>query len=135
MSHGVTAGRLNRITAGIIGAAIRVHRALGPGLLESAYRMCLVYELKCGEFLVETERAVPLTYGALTIACAYRADLIVERLVIVEGKALPVVAPIHARQLQTYAQLTDCRVGLLLNFGAPMMRDGVIRIVNRFPDA
>ena len=128
------ADQLNEITSSIIAAAIRIHRALGPGLLETAYLACLCHELRQLEVRLETQKAVPLVYGDLRIDCAYRADLLVERSVIVEVKAADLLAPLHARQLHTYVKLAACPFGLLLNFGAPTMRDGIKRIVNQFPD-
>ncbi len=122
------------LTSAIIAAAIRIHRTLGPGLLESAYLACLAYELTSQGCPIELQRSVPLVYGGVRIDCAYRADLVVEKCVLVEVKALETLAPIHSRQLHTYLLLADCRVGLLLNFGAPTMKDGIKRIVNRFPE-
>jgi GxxExxY protein len=133
MAHTRTANELNATTEAIIGAAITVHRALGPGLLESAYLACLAHELARAGIPFEAQRAIPLDYGALHVVCAYRADLLVEHDVIVEVKALDIVTPVHMRQLRTYMQLADCRVGLLLNFGAVVLRQGIHRSVNRFP--
>ena len=133
MAGASVAEHLNALTRTIIGAAIAVHRALGPGLLESAYLACLSYELSRAGLRFEAQKEIPLVYGDLRVPCAYRADLLVEGCVIVEVKALDVVAPLHSRQLRTYIQLADCRVGLLLNFGRLTMRDGIERVVNRFP--
>jgi GxxExxY protein len=133
MDQTPTADELNALTRTIIGAAIKVHRALGPGLLESTYLACLVSELRQARLRVETQKPIPLVYGDVRVPCAYRADLLVEGQVIVELKAIEATTPIHARQLQTYTQLADCRVGLLLNFGAATLRDGIVRVVNRFP--
>ncbi|HZM58792.1 MAG TPA: GxxExxY protein [Vicinamibacterales bacterium] len=125
---------LNRLTSSIIEAAIRIHRTLGPGLLESAYLQCLRFELISAGLNVESEKALSLLYRGVTIDCAYRADLVVEGVVIVEVKALDSLAPIHSRQLYTYLRVADCRVGLILNFGAMTLRDGIKRVVNGFPE-
>lgn len=125
---------LNHLTSTIIDAAIRIHRALGPGLLEGAYLGCLRFELMSMGLRIETQKALPLTYRGVVIDCAYRADLLVENAVIVEVKALDSLAPIHSRQLYTYLRIADCRVGLILNFGAATMRDGIKRVVNKFPE-
>lgn len=124
---------LNRLTSSVIEAAIRIHRTLGPGLLESAYLQCLRFELISAGLNVESAKALSLLYRGVTIDCAYRADLVVEGVVIVEVKALDSLAPIHSRQLYTYLRVADCRVGLILNFGAMTLRDGIKRVVNGFP--
>lgn len=107
---------------------------MGPGLLEAAYVACLTYELDQRRLRFECQRPVPLVYRDVTLACAYRADLIVEGQVIVEVKALDSIAPIHSRQMLTYLKLADCRVGLILNFGAATLTSGIKRVVNRFPE-
>jgi GxxExxY protein len=129
-----TADSLNQITSSIIAAAIKVHRVFGPGLLESAYLLCLCYELRSLNLQLELQKTLPLVYGEVTIDCVYRADLIVEGAVLVEVKAVEVLAAVHTRQLHTYQKLSDCRVGLLLNFGAPTMKEGIKRVVNKFPE-
>lgn len=134
MTDAPSAAALNQLTETIIGAAIRIHRALGPGLLESAYARCMAYELRAAGLRFESQKAIPLVYGTLSLPCAYRADLLVERSVLVEIKAVDATLPVHARQLHTYIRLADCRVGLLLNFGELVMRDGITRVVNRFPE-
>lgn len=115
-------------TEQIIGGAIEVHRALGPGLLESAYRRCLMQELKLREVTVEAEVAVPLVYKGLALDCGYRLDLIVNDEVIVEVKCVAALLPIHTAQLLTYLRLTGKRVGLLINFNVPVLKDGLRRI-------
>jgi GxxExxY protein len=130
----VTADRLNQITSTIIAAAIRVHRALGPGLLENAYLPCLCYELHAAKVRFERQKTLPLVYRGVTVECAYRTDLIVEEAVLVEVKAMAELAPVHERQLRTYLRLAHCSVGLLLNFGAPTMKAGIKRVANEFPD-
>jgi GxxExxY protein len=125
---------LNASTRRIIAAAIDVHRAIGPGLLESAYAACLCYELHQQGLDFKRQVPIRLKYKNVTIDCAYRADLIVDRVIIVEVKALDLLAPIHARQLLTYLKVLESPVGLILNFGARTMREGIKRVVNRFPD-
>jgi GxxExxY protein len=124
---------LNRITSTVIARAIDVHRALGPGLLENAYLACLCFELHRAGLRFDLQKPIPLTYHGVSIDCAYRADLIVENIVIVEVKALQAVAPIHSQQLFTYLKLANCPVSLILNFGAPTMKAGITRVVNGFP--
>ncbi len=123
---------INQLTSTIIGAAIRVHRELGPGLLENAYLACLCLLLTRTGLRLETQKALPLVFEGVRIDCAYRADLFVEGLAIVEVKALDALAPVHLRQLRTYTKLADCPAGLILNFGAPVMKDGIKRILNGF---
>jgi GxxExxY protein len=133
MAERLTADRLNQTTSTIIAAAIRVHRALGPGLLENAYLSCLCYELTTARIRFEWQKALPLIYRGVTIECAYRADLVVENSVLVEVKALEALAGIHTQQLYTYLRLGGYPVGLLLNFGAATIKAGVKRVVNNFP--
>jgi GxxExxY protein len=130
----ITSQALNGLTSTIIESAIRIHRALGPGLLESAYSGCLSHELTKASLVVERQKPLPLTYGGFSTDCAYRADIVVNGCVIVEVKAVDAFAPIHRRQLYTYLRLADCRVGLLLNFGAAVLRDGIQRVVNEFTE-
>ena len=129
-----TASTLNAITSRIIESAIEIHRALGPGLLESTYLNCLTRDLANAQLPVRTQQAIPLIYKGLSIDCAYRADLVVDGHVLVEVKAIEAFAPIHSQQLLTYLRLGSYPVGLLLNFGAPTMKAGIKRIVNHFPD-
>jgi GxxExxY protein len=126
----LTALRINELTSAIIAAAIAVHRALGPGLLESAYLACLVFELRRRGLRVEEGRPLPVTYCGLKLTCGYRLDIIVEDLVIVEVKTIERFAPIHTAQLLTYLRLADCPVGLLLNFNTPVLKQGIKRIIN-----
>jgi GxxExxY protein len=129
-----TADTLNQITSIILSAAIGIHRALGPGLLESAYLTCLIHELVAAQLRIERQKALPLVYRGVTIECSYRADLVVEESVLIEVKALETLAPIHSQQLYTYLRLGNFPVGLLLNFGAPTMKAGIKRMVNGFPE-
>ena len=117
------------ITGLIIGSAIEVHRGLGPGLLESAYRRCMVVELEARGLVVRTEVAVPLTYKGVEVGCGYRLDLLVAESVIVEVKAVSSLEPIHTAQLLTHLGLSSKRVGLLINFNVPELNDGIRRIV------
>lgn len=126
---------LNLISEKIIGAAISVHRALGPGLLESAYEACLAYEMSHVGLRFERQRPLPVRYRDVLVDCAYRLDFVVEDRVIVELKAIEALAPIHQAQLLSYLKLSDCPLGLLINFNVTSLRDGVRRVVNRFPDS
>jgi GxxExxY protein len=122
--------RLNQITGAIIGAAIDVHRALGPGLPESAYEACLAYELIQQGFEIEQQKPLPLVYKAVHLDYGYRLDLLVERAVIVEIKSVDSLAPIHSAQLLSYLKLSGCQVGLLINFNVDILKNGIRRIVN-----
>jgi GxxExxY protein len=121
---------LNRVTEGIIGAAMEVHKALGPGLLESAYESCLVYELTQRGFKVERQKALPLNYRGVHLDCGYRLDLLVEDAVIVELKAIDGMTPLHEAQVLSYLKLSGCKVGLLINFNVRTLVTGIRRIVN-----
>jgi GxxExxY protein len=122
--------RLNKLTALIIEAAIAVHRVLGPGLLESAYLTCLIFELKRRGLKVDEQRPVPLEYCGLRLECGYRLDLLVDDLVVVEVKSVERLGPLHTAQMMTYLRLTDCPVGLVFNFNSPMLKQGIKRILN-----
>jgi GxxExxY protein len=126
---------LDKITEVIIGAAIKVHRALGPGLLESAYEACLTYELaECG-LSVERQKPLPLVYRDVQLDCGYRLDLLVEGRVIVEIKAIDRLMPIHQAQLLSYLKLSGCKVGLLINFNVLLLKNGVVRVVNHLTES
>jgi GxxExxY protein len=126
---------LNRITESIIGAAIEVHRALGPGLLESAYEACLAFELAQRGLKVEQQKPLPVVYREIELDCGYRLDLLVKEAVIVEVKAVDRLMPIHQAQLLSYLKLSGHRVGLLINFNVKLLKDGIRRVVNDFPDS
>ena len=126
---------LNRITESIISAAIEVHRALGPGLLESAYEACLIFELAQRGLKVEQQKPLPVVYREVKLDCGYRLDLLVEEAVIVEVKAVERLMPIHQAQLLSYLKLSGCKVGLLINFNIKVLKDGIRRVVNDFPDS
>lgn len=127
--------RHNEITGTIIGAAIEVHRALGPGLLESAYEACLAYEIVQRGLYVESQKPLPLVYKEVYLDCGYRLDLLVENTVIVEIKSVDSLAPIHTAQLLSYLKLSNLRVGLLFNFNVEILKDGMRRIVNHFVES
>jgi GxxExxY protein len=133
MATTFTLEALHQMTSTIIAGAVKIHRTLGPGLLENAYLACLCHELKSVGLRFETQKTLSLFYDGARIDCAYRADLIVEGAVVVEVKALDAVPAVYTRQLRTYTRLADCRIGLLLNFGAPTMKDGIKRVINGFP--
>ena len=122
--------RLDGITEQIIGGAIAVHKALGPGLLESAYEACLVYELRQRGLKIEQQKELPIIYGDVKLDCGYRLDLFVEDLVIVELKTVDRLAPIHEAQLLSYLKLADCRLGLLINFNVTLLKRGIRRLAN-----
>ena len=117
------------LTGQIIGAGIEVHQTLGPGLLESAYQACLARELSLREIPFEQEKALPVSYKGIKLDCGYRLDFLVAGKVIVELKAVDVIHPIHEAQLLTYLKLTECKVGLLINFNVPVLKDGIKRRV------
>lgn len=121
---------LNNVTSGIIGAAIDVHRALGPELLESAYEACLAYELIQREMKVEQQKPLPLIYRDVQLDCGYRIDLLVDDAVTLEIKSVDSLAPIHQAQLLSYLKLSGCEVGLLINFNVKLLKQGIVRMVN-----
>ena len=118
-----------QLTDAIIGAAIEVHTHLGPGLLESAYEECLCEELRSRGIHFQSQRPLPLEYKGKKLDCGYRLDLVVEDRVIVEIKSVDGLAPIHEAQLLTYLRLSGKRVGLLINFNVPLLKDGIKRMV------
>ena len=121
---------INALTGEIIGAAVEVHKALGPGLLESAYEACLAYELSEHGMKVERQKSLPLVYKGLQLDCGYRLDLLVNETVIVEVKAVDILAPIHSAQLLSYLKLSGCKVGLLINFNVLVLKQGIKRLIN-----
>lgn len=125
---------LNSITKEIIGLAIKVHRSMGPGLLESVYLTCLCYELKKSGLMVEREKIVPLFYEGIRLEQSYRLDLLVEEKVIVEIKAVETIIAIHRAQLLSYLKLTGCPLGLLINFNVDFLKEGICRMVNNFSE-
>jgi GxxExxY protein len=120
----------NKIGDAIIGAAMRIHSALGPGLLESAYETCLLYELEKQGLLARRQVLIPIRYEALTIDNGYRVDLLIGDLVVVELKAVEAILPVHRSQLLSYLRLGGFKLGYLLNFHVAHMRAGIVRMVN-----
>ena len=120
----------NEISENIIGCAIQVHRELGPGLLESCYEECLYYELVQSGLLVEKQKPLPLVYKEVKLECGYRIDLMVERKVIVEVKAVEALNDIHLAQVLTYLKLSKVKLGLLMNFNVTLLKSGIKRVVN-----
>jgi len=120
---------INQITHEILDSAYKVHSALGPGLLESAYRACLVYELRKKGFKVEEEKALPLIYEEVRLECGYRIDILVEGQVVVELKTVEAFTDVHTAQVLTYIKLSDSKVGLLINFYVKSLKDGIKRLI------
>ena len=125
-------GELDAITKQIVGASIDVHRALGPGLLESVYESCLEFDLIEQGLDVQRQVALPVSYKQVKLEAGYRVDLLVEKQVIVEIKSVEQIAPIHKAQLLTYLKVSNLRVGLLINFNVDVLRKGVSRVVNSY---
>lgn len=122
---------VNRVTGQIVDAAIKVHSLLGPGLLERAYQVCLAHELVKRELAVRSEVLMPVRYDGLELGIDYRIDLLVEDCVIVEVKAVAMILSVHQAQLLSQLKFADRRVGLLINFNVPRLKDGIVRLVNR----
>ncbi|MBK9438842.1 MAG: GxxExxY protein [Chloracidobacterium sp.] len=120
----------NSLSNIVINRAIKVHSALGPGLLESSYQECLFFELSQAGLLVEKEKALPLVYQDVKLECGYRIDLFVERKLVIEVKAVDAIHDLHMAQVRTYLKLSDCKLGLILNFNVTLMKNGVKRVVN-----
>ena len=123
---------LDEISGAIVDASVRIHRRFGPGLLESLYEAILTCDLRRRGLRVERQRLITFSYDGVDVEHAFRADLLVDGSVIVEVKSVEHVAPVHSKQLLTYLRLTNLRVGLLLNFGAEVMKDGIDRVVNNY---
>lgn len=121
----------NELSRVVVGCALKVHSALGPGLLESAYEACLEYELIKNGLLVEVQKPLPLIYQTVKLECGYRVDMLVERKLIVEVKAVEALAEIHFAQVLTYLRLSDLRLALMLNFNVVHMKDGIRSVVNK----
>ena len=123
------------LTEKIIGAAIEVHRQLGPGLLESAYQTCFAHELRLRGLQIRTEVPLPVIYKGIRLDCGYRIDLLVENSVVVEVKSIERFERVHAAQLRSYLRLSGCKVGLLLNFNVKWLTaEGIKRVVHEFPE-
>ncbi len=123
--------RLRGITGQVVDAAIKVHSALGPGLLEKAYEVCLAHELRTRGLDVQCQLPLPVRYEGVTLDLGYRVDLLVEHAVVVELKAVTKLLPVHEAQLLSHLKLNDFRVGLLINFHSLRLKEGIIRLVNQ----
>jgi GxxExxY protein len=127
---------INRITADVIGAAMAVHRELGPGLLESIYEACMSHELKQRGLSIERQVEVPIIYKGIQVKdFGFRIDMIVNKAVVVEFKSVEKLDPVHMAQVLTYLKLTKCTVGLIINFKVPLLKDGVKRVVMNFDES
>ena len=124
---------INELTSRIIKAAIEVHRQLGPGLFESVYLACLLYEFDTTGLNYETQKPLPVVYKTVSLDCGFRPDVIVQETVVVEVKSIAQVAAIHRAQLKTYVVLAQCPAGLLINFNVPILKDGITRVLNTKP--
>jgi GxxExxY protein len=124
----------NPLSREIIAAAIEVHRALGPGLLESAYEECLAHELSLRNLSFERQKPIPIVYKDLNIDAGFRLDFLVGNCVVIELKAVEKLLPIHDAQVLTYLKMTKTRLALLINFNVPLLRNGIKRIVFKLPD-
>ncbi len=120
----------NEIATKVIGLAIKVHRALGPGLLENAYEECLFYKINNSGLRAEKQKPMPLVYEGVKLECGYRIDIVVENKLVIEVKSVDAVHPIHLAQTLTYLRLGDYRLALLINFNVEMLRDGIRRVIN-----
>jgi GxxExxY protein len=125
---------INDLTGEVIGAAIEVHKHLGPGLLESAYEECLCHELRLREIVYERQRPLAINYKQVRLDCGYRLDLVVEDKVILELKSCERIEDIHKAQLLTYLKLSGLQLGLILNFNVPIMKEGIVRVVNNLEE-
>ncbi|MEI6457123.1 MAG: GxxExxY protein [bacterium] len=117
------------VSNGIISAAIEVHRSLGPGMLESAYEECMVYELLSRGLIIERQKPVPVIYKEIKLDCGYRLDLLVNKSVIIELKSIDAIAPVHVAQILTYMRFSGIKTGLLINFNVTLLKNGLKRYV------
>ncbi len=120
----------NQISSKIIGASLKVHKALGPGLLENAYEECLVYELSKSGLKIEKQKSLPLVYEEIKLQSGYRVDILVENKVIIEVKSVETLNDVHLAQVLTYLKLSKCKLGLLINFNVSLIKNGIRRVVN-----
>jgi GxxExxY protein len=125
---------INKLSSRIIGAAIEVHKILGPGLLESTYEECICHELSLGGFFFERQKPLAVQYKGISLDCGYRLDVVVENIIILELKSCEKIEPIHKAQLLTYLKLSGLKLGLLLNFNVILMREGIVRVVNELEE-
>jgi GxxExxY protein len=122
--------KTNRLSSVIVDSALTVHRTLGPGLLERVYEQCMIHELTLRGIKIESQVHLPVDYKGLRIAEALRIDILVEGLIVIEVKAVEAILPVHEAQLLTYLKLSNHRLGLLINFNSPLIKDGIKRIAN-----
>ena len=121
--------KADALTNKVIGLAIKVHKNLGPGLLENAYKLCLCYEFSKDNFKFEVEKSIPLLYNEIKVDCAYKADVIVEKCLLLELKSVKKLLPIHLAQILTYMKLANISLGLLINFNVRYLKDGIKRVI------
>ncbi len=129
MPHQFNETQLNQISYRVIGLGMQVHRELGPGLLESAYEECLVYELRAAGFGIDQQKPCPVRYRGVVLECGYRIDIVVADALIVEVKAVQELLPVHRAQILTYMKLDQKPLGLLINFNVPILKDGIERLI------
>ena len=124
----------NQIATIVVDAALRIHRTLGPGLLESVYEATLAFELTRRGLNLLTQQGIPVVYEGVQLELGFRADIIVDNKVIIEVKSIEAIAPVHRKQLETYLRLTGLHLGLLINFNVELIKNGIQRVVNRLPE-
>ena len=124
----------NQIATIVVDAALKIHRALGPGLLESVYEATLAYELNRRGLKALTQQRIPVIYEEVKLKPGFRPDIIIDSKVIVEVKSIEAIAPVHRKQLETYLRLTGMHLGLLINFNVELIKNGIQRVVNRLPE-
>jgi len=124
----------NQIASAVVDASLKIHRTLGPGLLEHVYEATLVYELHRRGFYVQTQLPIPLVYEDVKLEVGFRPDIIIDSKVIVEVKSIEAIAPVHLKQLQTYLRITGMHLGLVINFNVELIKSGIRRVVNRLPE-
>ncbi|HXD30862.1 MAG TPA: GxxExxY protein [Pyrinomonadaceae bacterium] len=124
----------NQIASIVVDLSLKLHRALGPGLLEHVYEAVLAFELRRRGFFVQTQLPVPVVYEDVKLDIGFRPDIIIDRKLIVEVKSIVAIAPVHLKQLQTYLRITDMHLGLLINFNVELIKNGIRRVVNRLPE-
>jgi len=124
----------NQIATIIVDASLKIHRALGPGLLEHVYEATLAYELRKRGLIALTEQKLPVIYEEVKLEIGFRPDIIVNSKVIIEIKSIETIAPVHLKQLQTYLRLTGMHLGLIINFNVELIKNGIRRVVNRLPE-
>lgn len=123
---------INKLTSIIIEKSIKVHKSLGPGLLESSYKECLFYELTKAGLFVEKEKPLPLIYEEVKLDCGYRVDLLIENKVVIEIKSVDLINEVYLAQVLTYLKLLNNKIGLLINFNVVLLKDGIKRLINKY---